>query len=130
MLNFPSVSRRLLTMLTAAAAATALTAGLASTASAETRLSVGLDAGVLSITGTEINDITAVFKQPSASSPGGYVLTVSILNTAVPNLPASCSTAGTFGKWLVSCSALNVSKITFDGKLGGDGFVNNTGLPS
>jgi hypothetical protein len=68
MLNFPRLAR---TFLTGLAAATAVTAVAASTASAQTSVSIGIDAqtGVLSITGTEGNDVASVFKQPSANTP-------------------------------------------------------------
>src|SRR5215212_7673044 len=116
-LNFPRLSRILVTPL---AVATAATAVAASTASAWTRVSIGLDAqtGVLSITGTETNDIVSVFKQPSANTPGGYVLSVAVLNSDPPQSPDNCITYHP-NNWLVSCPALNVTKITFDGKLGG-----------
>jgi Ca2+-binding RTX toxin-like protein len=129
MLNFPRLSR---TFLIALAAATAATAVAASTASAETRLSVWLNeqTGTLAITGTETNDVANVFKQPSANTPGGYVLTTIVKNSAPPEPSGNCLIGGTYGSWLVTCPALNVNKISFDGKLGGDGFINNTGLPS
>jgi Ca2+-binding RTX toxin-like protein len=129
MLNFPRLSR---TFLTALAAVTAATAVAASTASAQTSVSIGIDAqtGVLSIAGTEGNDVAIVFKQPSANTPGGYVLTTVVKNSAPPETSGNCLIGGTFGSWLVTCPALNVNKITFDGKLAGDGFINNTGLPS
>jgi Ca2+-binding RTX toxin-like protein len=129
MLNFPRLSR---TFLTALAAVTAATAVTASTASAETSVSIGIDAqtGVLSIAGTAGNDVAIVFKQPSANTPGGYVLTTAVKNSPPPEISGNCLIGGTFGSWLVTCPALNVNKITFDGKLAGDGFINNTGLPS
>jgi Ca2+-binding RTX toxin-like protein len=129
MLNPTRLSRPFLTTL---AAATAVMAVAASTASAETKLSIGINeqTGVLSISGTEVNDYAAVFKQPSATTPGGYVLTIAVRNSPPPDGPDNCTWGGTFGKWLVTCPALNVNKITFDGKLGGDSFINNTGLPS
>jgi len=94
-------------------------------------VSISIDAqtGALAITGAESNDIVSVFKQPSASTPGGYVLSVAVLNDEAPQSPDNCVTYHP-NHWLVSCPALNVTRITFDGKLGGDGFTNNTGLPS
>src|SRR2546430_489645 len=95
--------------LTALAASLAVVAVAAPSAFAQTRVSVWLDeqTGVLSITGTDINDYAAVSKQASATAPGGYVLVVNVKNWEAANFSANCTEGGPGGDWVVTCPALN-----------------------
>lgn len=120
-------------ILASLAAATAVTAVPVPTASADVpRVAVWLNeqTGVLSITGTPINDYAAVSKQTSANAPGGYVLVINVKNWEAANFSANCTEGGGEGDWMVTCPALNAEKITFDGGPLNDSFINNTDLPS
>ena len=129
MITLPRISRTLLPTL---AATLALVAVAAPAASAETRLSVWLNeqTGVLSITGTEVNDYAAVTKQVSASPAGGYVLRLNVKNSLAADFSDNCTEGGGLGDWVITCPALNVNKITFDGKGLHDSFINDTSVPS
>ncbi len=74
---------RLSRMLLAALAVSVALVAVAAPASADVpRVTVWLDeqSGVLSITGTDLNDYAAVSKQASATAPGGYVLVINVKN--------------------------------------------------
>jgi len=118
----PRLSRLLLPVLAGAAALVAIAAP---TASAESRLTVWLapGSGVLSITGTEVNDYAAVSRQ-------GASLVVNVKNGPAADFSANCTEGGAIGDWVVTCPAQGVNRITFDGKVLHDSFINNTDLPS
>jgi Ca2+-binding RTX toxin-like protein len=125
--------RVLQTLLPSLAAVVALAAAGAPTASADvSRAKVWLNeqAGVLSITGSTDRDIVWLHGEPSAKAPGGYVLVVNIKNSLAADFSANCSEGGGFGDWVVTCPALNVKRITFDGGPGQDEFANSANLPS
>jgi Ca2+-binding RTX toxin-like protein len=109
----------------ALAAAATLVAIAAPGASAESRLTVWLNqqTGVLSITGTEVNDYATVSQQ-------GSTLVVNVKNWPAADFSGNCTEGGGLGDWVVTCPALNVNQITFDGKLQNDSFKNFTSIAS
>lgn len=119
-------------LLPALAATAALAAVAAPTAAAETPSTVWLNpnSGELSFTGTEVNDWEKVTKYVSPSTPGGYRLRVDIHNAESANFSANCEELGGPGEWVVTCPALQVKKLTFDGKAASDSFDNETSIPS
>ena len=120
-------------LLPALVVAAALAAIAASTASADvSRAKVWLNeqAGVLSITGSTDRDIVWLHGEPSAKTPGGYVLVVNVKNSLAADFSANCTEGGGFGDWVVTCPALHVKRITFDGGPAHDEFSNNANLPS
>ena len=62
---------------------------------------------------------------------GAYVLEVRVYHAEAADFSANCTEFGTYYTfWLVTCPAQNVKRLTFDGKLAHDSFINNTSLPS
>jgi Ca2+-binding RTX toxin-like protein len=129
MFHFPRRARPLLLALAVAAAVAAVSAPAASAA---THPVVWLNeqTGELSFTGTEGNDVANVTKKWS-SKAGAYVMEVRVYNAAAADFSANCTEYGTYYQfWLVTCPAANVKRLTFDGKLEHDSFINDTSLPS
>jgi Ca2+-binding RTX toxin-like protein len=124
--------RTTLKLVPALAAATAVTAVAAPSASADTVPTVWLNQqGVLSYTGVDDqNDIVDVNKGYSPFVSGGYYVEVQTKSWAAPNFSANCTETGPQGDWHIRCPAYLVNRLTFDGKSGGDGFNNHTALPS
>jgi Ca2+-binding RTX toxin-like protein len=124
----PPRSIKLLPAVLAVAAAGAFTAPAASADEAPT---IWLyPSGELAYKGVSDNDTEQVDKVPSAKFPGGYAIQIEAGSWSPPYFSANCDEGGGQGHWLISCPALSVKKLTFDGGLAHDSFENNTSLPS
>jgi Ca2+-binding RTX toxin-like protein len=120
----PLRSIKILPAIAAVAAVGAFSALSAPAASAASAPTVWLNNGVLSFTGTPDNDYESVSKV-------GSQLKISVKDGGPPaNFSANCTEGGGLGDWVVTCPALNVNQLTFDGQGLHDSFTNNTSIPS
>jgi Ca2+-binding RTX toxin-like protein len=118
-------------LLPAIAAVAVVAAFSAPVASADAAPTVWLyPSGELAYKGVSENDTEQVDKVASAKFAGGYAIQVEAGSWSPPYFSANCTEGGGQGHWLISCPALSVKKLTFDGGLAHDSFENNTSLPS
>jgi Ca2+-binding RTX toxin-like protein len=113
-------ARKLLPALAATAAVAAVSAPAAS---ADTVPTIWLQNGVVSYTGVDDNDWLKATQNNAR-------LLLQTESWHAPKFSANCSIGGGLGDWVVDCPVNSVQKITFSGGLGGDSFMNETGLPS
>jgi Ca2+-binding RTX toxin-like protein len=109
----------------ALAIAAAIAAAGAPAASAENHPSVWLNeqTGVLSFTGTADNDYLRVGRT-------GPNLQLNIKNWTAADFSANCTEGGGLGDWVVTCPASHVQRITYEGGLAHDSFIDDTDLPA